>query len=83
MFAIGVIELTVTLAVALAALGCHVLRLRGRRWVAAAAICLALASVLTPADLASTLIVAAACLACYFGGTRQRPVAKHGAQEFA
>ena len=72
MFAIGVLELVVALGVALAAMGCYLMRLRGTRWVAAAAGCLALASVLTPADLASTLIIAAVCLACFYGGMRQR-----------
>jgi len=83
MFGIGTLELTVTLFVALAGLGCYLMRLRGAHWAAAAAGCLALASVLTPADLVSTLIVAAACMACYFRRTRQRHAAKHCAKEFA
>jgi Sec-independent protein secretion pathway component TatC len=72
MFAVGVIELAVTVAIAIVALGCYVKRLHGTRWVVALAGCFALASVLSPADLVSTLIVAVALMACFWCGTNQR-----------
>lgn len=72
MLSIGVIELALTTAIAFVALGCYVKRVRGTRWLVAATGCLALASVLTPADLASTLIIAIALFACFYCGTKQR-----------
>lgn len=72
MFSVSPIELIVTIVVALMALGCFMIRARNTRWLVAFAGCLALASVLTPADIASTVIVAIACFTCFICGTKQK-----------
>jgi Sec-independent protein secretion pathway component TatC len=72
MFSVGTIELGLSVAVAVMALGCFLFRVRGTRWLVASAGCLALASVLTPADVASTVIVAIACFTCFYFGTKQK-----------
>jgi Sec-independent protein secretion pathway component TatC len=72
MFSVGPIELGLTVAIAFMALGCFLKRVRGTRWLVASAGCLALASVLTPADIASTVIIAIACFGCFYCGTKQR-----------
>ena len=72
MFSVSPIELALTVLVSLMALGCHVRQMSGARWLIASAGCLALASVLSPADPASTVAVATACFICFYWGTRQK-----------
>jgi hypothetical protein len=72
MFSVGPIELGMTVLVAVITLGCFVFRVPGTRWLVASAGCLSLATVLTPADIASTVLVAIACFTCFYCGTKQK-----------
>jgi hypothetical protein len=71
MFSLGVLELLLTVAIAIPA-GVFFLRgIPGTRWLVAATACFAAASVLTPADIATTLLFGVAFLGCFYCGTKQ------------
>lgn len=70
MFLIGVLEVALCVLLAVAAVAFRLLRLAQARWLTALTICVAVASCLTPADLVSTVIVAAALFGCFYAGTK-------------
>jgi len=72
MFSIGVLEVLLTSAIAIsAALFCW-RGIPGARWLVAATACFAAASVLTPADIATTLLFGVAFVSSFYLGTKQR-----------
>lgn len=72
MFSISALELVLVIVLAASALAAYLRRLAVTRWMVAAAVCFALASLLTPADIASTLLIGTVFLACFAVGTIQR-----------
>jgi hypothetical protein len=71
MFSLGVLELLLTVAIAMAAAVFCLRGIPGTRWLVAATACFAAASVLTPADVATTLLFGVAFLGCFYCGTKQ------------
>jgi Sec-independent protein secretion pathway component TatC len=69
-FGISYLELAAILVVAIVACAMYFARVPQYRWCFVALGCVTLAAVLTPADLLSTLLLAAAFAAVYFAGTR-------------
>lgn len=69
-FGIGTLELASVVAVAAVTFTMFIGRMPYRRWSAAILACAVLAAILTPPDLFSMLLMSAAFLAVYFGGTR-------------
>ena len=72
MFSIGVLELVLTLVFAVVAFGLYFRGVSAARWLFALAGCFALASVLTPADIASTLLFAIAFFGSFYLGTKHK-----------
>jgi Sec-independent protein secretion pathway component TatC len=71
MFSIGVFEILLTALLGAGALGLHFCGIAASRWLTAAMGCFALASLLTPADIASTLLFGIAFFVCFGFGARQ------------
>ncbi len=73
---LGLFELAATLFLGLISIACYVGGSRHFRWSLTTFACVALASILTPADMFSMMLLALAFLAVYFAGTRHlRPTA--------
>lgn len=69
-FSIGIIELALVGCLAICTVTLAVLGARAWRWGAVALCGTLVASILSPADPASTLLLATACCVFFFGGTR-------------
>ena len=75
-FAIGFLELAAVLAVGGVAVTAWIAGSPHRRWAVVAFGCLLLATLLSPADLFSMLVMAVTLLAVYFAGTYHRADSK-------
>ncbi len=72
LFSVSATEVLLIVAFAISAWVLFLRRSRYTVWLTAAAICCALASVTTPADLASTILLSVVFFGCFFVGTKYR-----------
>ena len=71
-FSIGMLEVVLTVTMAIPAILLFGRHYSLAKWFAVATACSLIASMLTPADVASTLPFGVALFFCYFVGTKQR-----------
>lgn len=74
MFSLSFLELIVSATLLVGGAIVSWRQIAAGRWLIPLAGCFTLAALLTPADLATTLVVTLAMTGCFFWGTRQRIV---------